>query len=360
MIYLSSFLSEGNQYIYLLNENSAEAIPYQRDLTLLKALLRSGIAPSVVDSEQKIKILRTLESTQNLIEVAFNSQNYWVNTEILLHPEDIIILPDATFNEIYVVGNVFRPGGIKHKKELTLLQAISETGGVTPEADTSAIKIFRGDDQGNRQLIFENLSAMLENGEGTKNIPIHRGDIIIVPKRQQKYISVSGMVNQPGLIPYEPELNPMKVIFKAGGLSGGLLQAEVRIINESGLRLQPIMIDLTENTASQTDASNLILQPGDLVVVSGTAPSDVIYITGRVKNPGILKFQQGMTLFQAIQLAGGFDSGAAKSKVTIRRGEGKNQQILRANIDDFVKNNDRSQNISLVSGDIVLVPETLF
>lgn len=360
VIYLSSFLSEGNQYVYIVGDNSAEFLPYQKDLTLLKALLRSGIAPNTVDSEQRIKILRSIDNAQNFIEVAFNSQNYWINTEIQLHPEDIIILPDATFNEIYVVGNVYRPGTIKYRKALTLLQAISEVGGAASDADTSEIKIFREDDKGNRQLIFGNLSAMLEDGEGEKNIPINRGDIIVVSKRKQKYISVSGMINQPGLIPYEPNLTLMKAIFKAGGLNGGMLEAEVRIINESGHPLKPIMINLTENTASQTEVSNLVLQPGDLVVVLGTAPSDVIYVTGKIKNSGVLKFQQGMTVFQAIQQTGGFASGAAKSKVIIRRSVGENQQILRANIDDFMKKNDRTQNISLLPGDIVFVSETLF
>jgi protein involved in polysaccharide export with SLBB domain len=360
VIYLSSFLAESSQYVYLLDGHAAQVIPYQKDLTFLKSLLRSGIAPNTIGSEQKVRILRDSEGTQRFIEVAFNSQNYWTDAEIQLQPEDIIILPNAEFSEVYVMGNVQRPGPIEYKKDLNLLQAILAAGGANSEADTEALKIFRADEHGDRQLLVGNLSAILEGDEDAVNLPIHRGDIVIVPQHQKRYVSVSGKVNTPGLIPYNPKLNLIGAIFNAGGLSNGLLKAEVRIINESGLLHESVMLDFTENPEIQTGTRNFKLQPGDFVVVSGVASSDVIYVMGHVENPGILEYQQGMTVFRAIELRGGFAPGAAKSKVTIRRGEKENQEVIKANFDDFMKKNDRSQNIPVASGDIVFVPETFF
>jgi len=67
-----------------------------------------------------------------------------------------------------------------------------------------------------------------------------------------------------------------------------------------------------------------------------------------------------LTALQAILRAGGFDRGAARSKVRIVRGAGEQQQNLRANLENLMDKGDRSGNITLLPGDIVIVPETLF
>jgi polysaccharide export outer membrane protein len=79
-----------------------------------------------------------------------------------------------------------------------------------------------------------------------------------------------------------------------------------------------------------------------------------------VRQPGIIEYEDGLTALQAVLRAGGFDQGAARSKVKVVRGEGREQQSFRANLEDLVDKGDRSGDITLLPGDIVIVPETFF
>ena len=92
----------------------------------------------------------------------------------------------------------------------------------------------------------------------------------------------------------------------------------------------------------------------------GTAPGNVISVLGKVRRPGIIQYEEGVTVLQAILEAGGFDKAAARSKVRIVRGEGEKQERIQVNIGDLLGKGDKTQNIALLPGDIVMVPETFF
>jgi len=96
------------------------------------------------------------------------------------------------------------------------------------------------------------------------------------------------------------------------------------------------------------------------MVVLGSSPGNIISVLGKVRRPGIIEYEDGLTALQAVLRAGGFDRGAARSKVKIVRGEGEQQQNLRANLENLMEKGDRSGDITLLPGDIVVVPETFF
>jgi polysaccharide export outer membrane protein len=105
---------------------------------------------------------------------------------------------------------------------------------------------------------------------------------------------------------------------------------------------------------------NPILEQGDLVVVLGASTGNIVSILGKVQRPGIIEYEDGLTVLQAILRSGGFNQGAARSKVRIVRGEGNKQQNLSADLENLTDKNNRSREIPLLPGDIVIVPETFF
>jgi polysaccharide export outer membrane protein len=122
----------------------------------------------------------------------------------------------------------------------------------------------------------------------------------------------------------------------------------------------PFMLDISKAQLEQAGSANPALKQGDLVVVMGPAPGNLISVLGKVRRPGVIDYEDGLTALQAILRAGGFDQGAARSKVRIVRGEGENQQKLRADLESLMDKGDQSGNIALLPGDIVIVPETFF
>ncbi len=73
------------------------------------------------------------------------------------------------------------------------------------------------------------------------------------------------------------------------------------------------------------------------------------YILGEVKNPGSYAYVNGMTVINAIALAGGYTYRAAEKKVTIARAGDAERESLPATYDTAV-----------LPGDVIEVPERFF
>lgn len=83
-------------------------------------------------------------------------------------------------NTIYVTGQVQRPGSFTAAANITVMQAISMAGGLTPFASRSSIKIIRK--EGGKQIIYKFNYNRVARGEAlATNITLHAGDTVIVP-----------------------------------------------------------------------------------------------------------------------------------------------------------------------------------
>jgi protein involved in polysaccharide export with SLBB domain len=361
VIYLTSFFA-AEQYVYVAGggRRGAGTTPYEPGLTAFKALLRAGV---VLDDPQALDlmIVRGRTSSERFIttRVKFDPMNPSVG-DVVLSPEDIVILPEVSSQMVYVAGKVNKPGSIPFQEGLTILQAILDAGGMNKEAVGSKVKILREDAIGQKQIPVD-MDAILEKGDKSQNVTLTQGDIIVVPGMSpQADITVTGKVNGPGIVPYEEGMTAMKAVFLAGGLSGSMLTSQIRIMSSNDNIQPPFMLDISKAQLEQAGSANPALKPGDLVVVMGPAPGNLVSVLGKVRRPGVIDYEDGLTALQAILRAGGFDQGAARSKVRIVRGESENQQKLRANLESLMDKGDQSGNIALLPGDIVIVPETFF
>jgi protein involved in polysaccharide export with SLBB domain len=97
--------------------------------------------------------------------------------------------------------------------------------------------------------------------------------------------------------------------------------------------------ELLENPKSDKD---IILVSKDSVIVPKF--KDYVNVQGKVLRPGIIKFQEGLTYKDYIDLAGGYTANAEKGETSIRKESG--EQFL-AKQDDYV----------VERGDLIMVPE---
>lgn len=81
-----------------------------------------------------------------------------------------------------------------------------------------------------------------------------------------------------------------------------------------------------------------------------------ITVLGRVKAPGSYPYSDGMTIIQAIALAGGLEEGHAAYRMTITRGEGAQQRVIKVPFGEVSKG--RAQNVEMQPSDTVFVPES--
>lgn len=81
-------------------------------------------------------------------------------------------------------------------------------------------------------------------------------------------------------------------------------------------------------------------------------------ILGEVSNPGVYRYQQQIYLMEAIALAGGIRQFAKIADVMIIRGDIKKQpkvKIIRANLNNLLKQGMLTENISVMSNDIIYI-----
>ena len=103
--------------------------------------------------------------------------------------------------------------------------------------------------------------------------------------------------------------------------------------------------DLEQEIQKAYQDGQYLIEPQVSVAVTNFRP---FYITGEVNRPGSYEYVDGMTVDQAISLAGGFGYRAAQDEVVIKRGGSDAKGAIVSG----------SQRVS--PGDIIQVPERFF
>ena len=86
--------------------------------------------------------------------------------------------------------------------------------------------------------------------------------------------------------------------------------------------------------------------------------SKKVFVFGEVQKPGTFLFEDGMSIVQALTLAGGFTKQAAQNSASLTRRVDGQEVKLKVNVQDIAMG--RAANVLLQPGDIVFVPESLF
>ena len=84
--------------------------------------------------------------------------------------------------------------------------------------------------------------------------------------------------------------------------------------------------------------------------------SMLVYIIGRVNNPGRQVLNSRITVLQALAMAGGPNPFAKKNNIRVFRREGAATKSYRFRYDDVVEGEHLEDNIVLQRGDVIVVP----
>ena len=96
-------------------------------------------------------------------------------------PVVTVTLQEIPGNRIYVIGKVNKPGDFPIiARDVTVMQALSMAGGLTPFADEKNIKVLRMEGGQQRSISFD--YRKIRRGEDLgQNIALQAGDVIVVP-----------------------------------------------------------------------------------------------------------------------------------------------------------------------------------
>ena len=164
---------------------------------------------------------------------------------------------------VYVTGEVAKPGVIQLQQRLTAVQAIIEAGGLLKTAKVGEAVVLRKLESKTPVTIHLHLNEVLDTGIG--DTVLQYGDVVYVPESDIK-VYVGGEVTRPGLIPLNGTLSVLEAIVEAGGFTEKANQNSVMLLRNNGQN-KPTVTKLKFNEALGGDNPDAALQPFDVVYV---------------------------------------------------------------------------------------------
>lgn len=176
---------------------------------------------------------------------------------------------------------------------------------------------------------------------------------ILVKRYAGMPVTVLGAVRQPGLYWVRRDRGLLAVLARAGGVEAGA--GEQVLVRQpgagSGAAEQTLAVDLNGPEAAQ--AAAIRLRPHALVRV---LPPGELYVGGAVKRPGEFPFPAtGLTLLEAVSMAGGTALGASQGRTWIVRPQADGRRLTRI-VDLGAVAAGRAPDPALHPFDLVYVP----
>jgi len=191
------------------------------------------------------------------------------------NPQVDVSVAEYNSQKVFISGSVKNPGILPiTNTPLTLLDAISISGGLNDDADSQAVTLHRADDNKISNDIID-LYSLLHNGDIKQNRLLLPGDIVNIPSNQSKKVLVMGDVNNAGIQYIHPNglslteaVNNAGIDIKSSDTSG------IFVLRLNGEDLNDISIYNLDASLTSTliVGTKFQLEPLDIVYVT-TAPS---------------------------------------------------------------------------------------
>jgi polysaccharide export outer membrane protein len=196
-----------------------------------------------------------------------------------------------------------------------------------------------------RQLIFDGLSDFVNDPVVTVN----------VAEANSYRVYILGAVVTNGMFVLPTTTSALQLLAQAGGpLPEADLEKGVLIRNGETLPL-PLKSQFESGQGEKRE-----LRAGDVVMIpfrSEEAYTPRVLVIGEIMTPRAVPFQEGMTVLDAYVEGGGGTEYADEDSVrVIRRKLDGSEEEIPVDLKKVIKKGDLSQNVSLLPGDIVVVP----
>ncbi|HEX4039274.1 MAG TPA: polysaccharide biosynthesis/export family protein [Acidobacteriaceae bacterium] len=183
------------------------------------------------------------------------------NGKYLLHPEVSVLVEQYATQSVSVLGEVGHPGTVQLTAPRSLIDVLSQAGGLTEYADRH-ITIERGGKDGKRLRVF--LPNRAEDALNA-DVLVRPGDTVVVPKAGIIY--VLGDVAHPGgyVMQYDSKLTALQAIALAAGASKTASERRARLVrNIDG---QTLSINLPLRDMERGREPDVPLRANDILYV---------------------------------------------------------------------------------------------
>jgi len=158
--------------------------------------------------------------------------------------------------------------------------------------------------------------------------------LIDVERFRTRAVYVTGKVRNPGKVTMN---GPSMTLMEALALAGSTLGDANNVISVKHLNSGELVNMNRKDLELGKTGFDVMLEDGDVVNVPG---AQQFYITGMVRNSGTYVLDPGMTVAQAIAVAGGLTERGSDRRITVSRVVNGRTMDVRVDLDDKVQPND--------------------
>jgi len=224
--------------------------------------------------------------------------------------------------QVYVIGDVVRPGAYQVSAAGTVLSALYAAGGPTSNGSFRRVDVRRG----GKLIDSLDVYDYLLQGINRSDLRLESGDVVFVPVHGG-FVELAGEVTRPAIYELRPHETLRELIQFAGGFGPAAYQARVRIhrILPPGTRgpggRARVVVDVGADQLAGGVVPGVPMAPGDSVTVLAVADRVRGYVTvkGNVWVEGQVGFTPGMKLSEALRIAGGPKPDVYLDRILISR-----------------------------------------
>lgn len=244
--------------------------------------------------------------------------------------------------------SISKPGRLEIGVSTRLLDALFSSGIDFQKTSIRQVYVVRN---GRNALV--DLGSILFDQNTELNITLWDGDLVLTAEKEP--VTVSGEVTSGGQfpIPTKGYLNIAEALSLAGGMKASADALAMTLTRKGGTVEQV-------NLNSSLFAGNpelVKIMPGDNVFVPASTQTTV-YVFGMVTKPGAVSVPAPATVSKVLALADPKAFGAVLSNTKVVRSTRSKPDVYTIDAEKLMYKADISQDMKLVPGDVVYVPES--
>jgi polysaccharide biosynthesis/export protein len=211
--------------------------------------------------------------------------------------------------QIFVLGEVKKPGGYAVSSMSTALLGLYVAGGPTINGSLREIQIMRD----NNVVSTIDFYDFALRGDKSKDVRLQDGDVVFV-KPAGKRVALAGRVIRPAIYELKKGETLADLVTLAGGLQATSYTDRVHVeriipFNERKKYMKNILdIDVKLASVEELQHSPFPLEDGDIVSIMKINEfyQNRVTISGNVRKPGVFELSDGMRVRDLVTLADGY------------------------------------------------------